>query len=56
MGGVDLAKRIQKRQVTSSLPLMMLSTRNDEADVPESFDTGIDDCMSKPVSPKELIA
>ena len=34
----------------------MLSARNDEADVLKSFDTGINDYMSKPVSPKELIA
>ena len=27
---------------------MMLSARNDEADVLKSFDTGIDDYMSKP--------
>jgi two-component system phosphate regulon response regulator PhoB len=35
---------------------MMLTARNDEADVLKSFDTGIDDYMSKPFSPKELIA
>lgn len=56
MSGVDLAKRIRKDEVTSSLPLMMLTARNDEADVLKSFDTGIDDYMSKPFSPKELIA
>lgn len=56
MSGVDLAKRVRKDEVTSSLPLMMLTARNDEADVLKSFDTGIDDYMSKPFSPKELIA
>jgi len=56
MSGVDLAKRIRKDEVTSALPLMMLTARNDEADVLKSFDTGIDDYMSKPFSPKELIA
>ena len=50
MSGVDLAKRIRKDEVTSSLPLMMLTARNDEADVLKSFDTGIDDYMSKPFS------
>lgn len=56
MGGVDLAKRIRKHYVTSTLQHIMLSARNDEADVLKSFDTGINDYMIKPVSPKELIA
>ena len=56
MSGVDLAKHIRKEEVTSSLPVMMLTARNDESDVLKSFDTGIDDYMSKPFSPKELIA
>ena len=56
MGGVDLAKRIRKHYVTSTLQHIMKSARNDEADVLKSFDTGINDYMIKPVSPKELIA
>ena len=56
MSGVDLAKHVRKDEVTSYLPLMMLTARNDEADMLKSFDTGIDDYMSKPFSPKELIA
>ena len=56
MSGVDLAKRIRKDELTSSLPLLMLTARSEESDVLKSFDSGIDDYMSKPFSPKELIA
>ena len=34
----------------------MLTARTDEADVLKSFDSGVDDYMSKPFSPRELIA
>jgi two-component system phosphate regulon response regulator PhoB len=56
MSGVDLAKRIRKDELTNSLPLLMLTARSEESDVLKSFDSGIDDYMSKPFSPKELIA
>ena len=56
MSGVDLAKRIRKDELTNSLPLLMLTARSEESDVLKSFDSGIDDYMSKPCSPKELIA
>ena len=56
MSGVDLAKRIRKDELTSSLPLLMLTARSEESDVLKSFDSGIDDYMSKPFSPKELVA
>ena len=56
MSGVDLAKRIRKDELTNSLPLLMLTARSEESDVLKSFDSGIDDYMSKPFSPKELVA
>jgi two-component system phosphate regulon response regulator PhoB len=34
----------------------MLTARSEESDVLKSFDSGIDDYMSKPFSPKELVA
>ena len=55
MSGVDLAK-LRKDEVTSSLPLMMLTARNDGADMLKSFDADSDDYVSEPFSPKELIA
>ena len=56
MSGVELAKRLRRDELTSALPLLMLTARNEETDVLKSFESGIDDYMSKPFSPKELVA
>jgi len=56
MSGVDLARRLRKDDLTAQIPLLMLTARTDEADVLKSFDSGVDDYMSKPFSPRELIA
>lgn len=56
MSGVDLAKRLRKDELTKTLPLLMLTARNEETDVLKSFDSGVDDYMSKPFSPRELVA
>lgn len=53
MDGYTTLKEIRK---TSSVPVIMLSARNDEYDKLLGFDLGVDDYVSKPFSPKELIA
>ena len=55
MSGVELAKRIRKDELAGTMPLLMLTARTDESDLLKSFAHGIDDYMSKPFSPKELI-
>ena len=56
MTGVELAKRLRRDALTKNLPLLMLTARNEESDILRSFESGIDDYMSKPFSPKELVA
>ena len=56
MTGVELAKRLRRDALTENLPLLMLTARNEESDILKSFESGIDDYMSKPFSPKELVA
>lgn len=56
MSGVALAKRLRKDEFTSDIPLLMLTAKNEEADLLKSFEAGFDDYMSKPFSPKELVA
>ena len=55
MSGVELAKRIRKDELAGAMPLLMLTARTDESDLLKGFAHGIDDYMSKPFSPKELI-
>ncbi len=56
MSGVELVRRIRLDPVTADLPLLMLTARGEEADKLKSFDMGIDDYVTKPFSPRELIA
>ena len=56
MSGVELAKRLRRDDLTSGLPLIMLTARGEEADKLRSFESGIDDYITKPFSPRELIA
>ena len=56
MSGVDLAYRLRQDPHTCDLPIIMLTARGEEADKLQSFDCGVDDYMTKPFSPKELVA
>ena len=53
MDGYTLLKEIKKKY---SIPVIMLSARSDEYDKLQSFDMGVDDYVTKPFSPKELLA
>lgn len=56
MSGVELARTLRRDPITADLPLLMLTARGEEADKLKSFDAGIDDYVTKPFSPRELIA
>jgi two-component system phosphate regulon response regulator PhoB len=56
MSGVDLARRVRNDKVTGHLPIIMLTARGEETDKLKSFDSGVDDYVTKPFSPKELVA
>ena len=53
MDGYTAAKEIKK---VKDIPIIMLSARKEEYDKLAGFDIGIDDYITKPFSPKELIA
>ncbi len=54
--GVSLARRWRGDARTRELPLIMLTARADEADKITGLDAGADDYLTKPFSPKELLA
>ena len=56
MSGIELAKRIRSDQSTSELPIIILTARSGEADKLQGFNLGIDDYITKPFSPRELVA
>lgn len=56
MDGIELVKRLRRDDVTEDLPIIMLTARGEEPDKLKSFDVGIDDYITKPFSPRELLA
>ncbi|MEW6981623.1 phosphate regulon transcriptional regulator PhoB [Colwelliaceae bacterium 6471] len=54
--GVKLAKALKLNEYTRNIPIIMLTARSDEEDKVKGFDAGVDDYVTKPFSPKELIA
>ncbi len=56
MSGLDLARRMRQDPLTAELPLIILTARSEEADKLRGYDAGIDDYLTKPFSPRELIA
>lgn len=56
MSGIDFLRRLRKQTQTPKLPVIMLTARDDEMDKVQGFEVGVDDYVTKPFSPRELIA
>jgi two-component system phosphate regulon response regulator PhoB len=54
--GVKIAKALKRDEFTRKIPVIMLTARSEEDDKVQGFDAGIDDYVTKPFSPKELVA
>lgn len=54
--GVELARRLRADRRTRELPIIMLTARADEQDKLAGLETGADDYVTKPFSPRELNA
>ena len=54
--GVQFAKELRANERTRGLPILMLTAKSEEADKVMGLDSGADDYVTKPFSPKELIA
>lgn len=52
--GIELVKLFRKNNKHSIM--IMLTARDDEGDILEAFEAGVDDYMTKPFSPRELLA
>jgi two-component system phosphate regulon response regulator PhoB len=54
--GVQFAKELRANPATQSLPILMLTAKGEETDKVLGLDAGADDYVTKPFSPKELVA
>jgi two-component system phosphate regulon response regulator PhoB len=56
VSGIEFARRLKADAYTKAIPIIMLTARGEEQDKIVGFDTGADDYMTKPFSPRELMA
>jgi two-component system phosphate regulon response regulator PhoB len=54
--GVQFAKELRSSERTKALPILMLTAKSEESDKVMGLDSGADDYVTKPFSPKELVA
>ena len=54
MSGLDAVRAIRSDPGLSDLPVILLTARAQEDDVDTGFDSGADDYITKPFSPREL--
>jgi two-component system, OmpR family, phosphate regulon response regulator PhoB len=56
MSGIDFARRLRADERTRAIPIIMLTARGEEQDKVTGLETGADDYITKPFSPRELMA
>ena len=54
--GIEFAKKLRADERTRAVPIIMLTARSDEQDKITGLETGADDYITKPFSPRELQA
>lgn len=56
ISGVEWARRLKKDPIYQEIPIILLTARGEEEDKVRGLEVGADDYMTKPFSPKELVA
>jgi len=54
--GIEVCRRLRKDKETARIPILMLTARGEEEDRIRGLKTGADDYVTKPFSPRELMA
>jgi len=56
LSGIEVCRRLRRMPETANVPIIMLTARGEEEDRVRGLETGADDYVTKPFSPRELIA
>src|SRR3982751_4335993 len=56
LSGIEVCRRLRRMAETANVPIIMLTARGEEANRIRGFETGADDYVTKPFSPRELVA
>ncbi|MFH0256122.1 phosphate regulon transcriptional regulator PhoB [Vibrio rumoiensis] len=54
--GINFIKHLKREELTRHIPVVMLTARGEEEDKVRGLEVGADDYITKPFSPKELVA
>ncbi|TNC92725.1 phosphate regulon transcriptional regulator PhoB [Thalassolituus sp.] len=56
VSGVEFARRLKREETTAELPIIMLTAKGEEENKVQGLESGADDYITKPFSPRELVA
>jgi two-component system phosphate regulon response regulator PhoB len=56
LSGIEVCRQLRRSRANANMPILMLTARGEEEDRVRGLDTGADDFVTKPFSPKELVA
>ena len=56
LSGIEVCRRLRRMTGTANVPIIMLTARGEEEDRVRGLETGADDYVTKPFSPRELVA
>jgi two-component system phosphate regulon response regulator PhoB len=56
ISGIEVCRRLRRLPATANVPIIMLTARGEEEDRIRGLETGADDYVTKPFSPRELVA
>ena len=56
ISGLELARRLKREPMSAEIPIIMLTARGEEDNKIQGLEAGADDYITKPFSPRELIA
>lgn len=54
--GIELARRLKRDELTADIPIIMITAKGEEDNKIQGLETGADDYITKPFSPRELVA
>ncbi|MEC8061584.1 MAG: phosphate regulon transcriptional regulator PhoB [Pseudomonadota bacterium] len=56
LSGIEVCRRIRRNESARDVPIIMLTARGEDSDRVRGLDSGADDYITKPFSPRELMA
>lgn len=56
LDGLEVCRQLKQRDETREIPLIMITAKGEEADIVSGLELGADDYITKPFSPREMVA